>query len=134
MIETNQIISAEQVGLRFEECVSVLRRLPGGVCLEYKSFWPDIRYSRDEIALMEKKKITVVKPSPEAIDRAEECLSWITWVNDGERNLIWLRAKSISWRGIARETGYPKTSAQRYWFIALGKIVGRLKEKRTGVE
>jgi len=55
---------------------------------------------------------------------------WIEWANEGERKLIWLRAYQMTWREIARRTGYPRTSAQRYWQGALTKIAVSLEEKK----
>ncbi len=128
-LKKTQEWTAEIVANRFEECVSVLKRLPNGISMGCKTFWPEIKYTPEEIARQEKKKFTTVTPSPAAIDRAEECLSWITWVGHGERNLIWLRAQRVSWRGIQRETGYPRTSAQRYWTIALEKVADILESR-----
>lgn len=120
-------ISAETIGFRFEECVNVMQKLPGAASLGTKTFWPDINYTDEEISKQEKRKVTPMRPLPESIDRAEECLTWITWLNEGERKLIWLRAHGESWRSISRETGFPKSSAQRYWFMALAKIAEKLK-------
>lgn len=119
--------SAEEIGFRFDECVNVMQKLPGGASLGTKTFWPEINYTDEEISKQEKRKVTPLRPLPEAIDRAGQCLTWITWVNEGERKLIWLRAHGESWRSISRETGFPKSSAQRYWFTALAKIAEKLE-------
>ncbi len=118
--------TADHVANRFEECVSVISKLPGGLSMGCKSFWPEIQYTPKEIAKQEKKTVTRLAPSPGAIDRAEECLTWITWANHGERNLIWLRADGVTWRGVSRETGYPVMSARRYWQKATKKIAEKL--------
>jgi len=116
------------VAQRFEECVSVLSKLPGNISLGHRNYWPEIKYTPREIARMEKtKKYTILQPLPDAIDRAEETLAWITLVDEPERRkLIWLRAQRMSWRAIAREVGYPKTTAQRYWNEALRAISNNL--------
>ncbi len=125
-VNKNQQWTAEGVAERFEECVDVINKLPGGISMGCKSFWPEIQYTPQEIAKQEKKSITRLRPLPDAIDRAEECLTWITWVNHGERNLIWLRAHGVGWKGISRDTGFPIRSAQRYWLDARKKIAERL--------
>ena len=119
----------EHIALRFEECVSTLRKLPGERSLGYVSYWPEIKYDRRELARQEGQPIRL-RPTPDQITRMEETLSWITYVNHGERNLIWLRAYRTPWRVISRETGFPRTSAQRYWQGALIKIAERLAQEQ----
>ncbi|WP_027853060.1 DUF6362 family protein [Marinobacterium litorale] len=122
--------TAEQVAQRFEECVTTLRKLPGERSLGYASYWPEIRYEPRELARQEPGPLRL-KATPEQVTRMEETLSWISWVNRGERRLIWLRAYRTPWRAISRETGFPKTSAQRYWEGALLKIARRLAEEKV---
>lgn len=119
--------TAEQVAQRFEECVMVLRRLPIATRLGHASYWPEIVLKPSEIARHESRAVRL-SILPEQISRMEETLLWITWVNHGHRNLIWLRAHRTPWRVIARETGFPKTSVQRYWQGALQKIARQLNQ------
>ena len=120
----------KMVAERFEACVNTLRKLPSAGVRGYVSAWPDMVYTPREIARQEPNPIRLAA-LPEEITRMEETLSWIAWVNPGERRLIWLRAYRVPWRAIARETGFPKTSAQRYWEVALGKIARRLEAERV---
>ncbi len=122
--------TAEKVAERFESCVKTLRKLPSAGMMGYVSAWPDIVYTPQEIARQEPNPIRLAA-LPDEITRMEETLTWITWVNPGERKLIWLRAYRVPWRAIARETGFPKTSAQRYWDVALSKIARRLEAERA---
>jgi len=111
---------------RFEECVSTLRKLPGDRRLSYINYWPDIIYSPRDLAFQEPAPIKLWA-TPDQITRMDETLSWLHWVNQGERHLIWFRAEGVSWREIACRTGFPKTSAQRYWQRALLVISRRLE-------
>ena len=122
-------LTAEQIAHRFEECVTTLRKLPGERSLGYVSYWPDIKYDQRELARQEAQPIRL-RATPEQITRMEETLSWIAWINHGERNLVWLRAYRTPWRAISRETGFPRTSAQRYWQGALLKIAERLEQEQ----
>jgi hypothetical protein len=119
-------MTAHDVAKRFDECVSVFQRMPSAVKFGYAKHWPEIKHTPEELARQERKIFTTLKPLPDAIERAEETLSWITLVNHGERNLIWLRAHRVSWKGIVRETGFPMRSAKRYWSQALEKIADQL--------
>lgn len=115
----------KQIEQRFEECVTVLRRLPGGHKLSYAKCWPEIIYSARELAQQEPTPIRL-SATPDQITRMDETLSWLGWINQGERRLIWLRADRIAWRTVSLKTGFPKTSAQRYYRCALMKIAKRI--------
>lgn len=119
-----------QVAQRFEACVSTLRKLPGEHYLGYARCWPEIKLTPRELARQEPRPIRL-QATPRQITRMEQTLAWITWVNEGERRLIWLRAYRTPWRVIARETGFPRTSAQRYWQRGLLEISRNLQQLRT---
>ena len=120
----------EMVAERFEACVNTLRKLPAVRVGGYVSTWPDIVYTPQEINRQESKPIRFTA-SPDEITRMEETLTWFPWVNEAERKLLWLRAERVPWRVIARKTGFPKTSAQRYWQVALSKIARRVEAERN---
>lgn len=121
----------KKIAKRFEECELVFKRLPNEHRLGFKSFWPEIKLTPDEIALQEKKTRLQLRPMPDQIDRALETQRWVEWVNEGERNLIWLKAKGLRWIEISRRTGFPERSGRRYWSIALDKIVNRLNTQES---
>ena len=125
---TKAIWTAEVVSLRFEEAVETLNKLPSGAVRGYATFWPDVIYTPAELARQTSKPVKL-NALPDQITRMEQTLMWIEWANEGERKLIWLRAYQMTWREIARRTGYPRTSAQRYWQGALTKIAVNLEEK-----
>lgn len=120
----------EMVAERFEACVKTLCKLPSAGPRGYVSAWPDIVYTPQEINRQEPNPIRLAA-LPDEITRMEETLTWIIWVNQAERKLVWLRAYRVPWRAIARQTGFPRTSAQRYWEMALSKIARRLEAERN---
>lgn len=122
-------MTIEQVAQRFEECVDTLRKLPGERSLGYAGYLPTIVLDKREIARQEPGPIRM-SATPTQITRMEETLTWITWINHGERNLVWLRAYRTPWRVISRETGFPRTSAQRYWQGALRAIAERVQQQK----
>jgi hypothetical protein len=66
-------------------------------------------------------------PSPEAIDRMDEALHWLLWLEPEERQLVWLRAEGLPWKWITRRMGIGRTTAWQRWSTALLKIVVRLE-------
>ena len=118
--------TSKQVALRFEECVKVIKALPEGNTGGYKSFWPEIKYTPEEIAKQEKRKL-ILRPLPEAIDRASEVLGWIAWIDQPEyRHLLWLKARRVPWHVIPRETGLTVRTARRRHSESLEVIAQRL--------
>lgn len=115
----------KQVAQRFEECITILRGLPGRHKLGYASYWPKIIFSTRELSQQEPSPIRL-SATPDQITRMDETLSWLGWINQAERRLIWLRADRIPWRVVSLETGFPRSSAQRYYVEALIKVAKRL--------
>ena len=115
----------EKVAERFEECVWVMDRLPEEGAASYAGYWPEIIYTQRELNRQPPKQLRL-RPLPDAIDRAEETLRWIHWVQQERRQLVWLRAFGVTWREIAWQTGIAPTSAKRYWLRELQVVSERL--------
>jgi Domain of unknown function (DUF6362) len=65
-------------------------------------------------------------PAPDAIDRMDEAIGWLMWLDLEERRLAWLRAEGMPWKRITRRLGIGRTTAWQRWTVALLKIVVRL--------
>ena len=77
-------------------------------------------------------------PAPEAIDRMDEALGWLCWLEPEERRLVWLRAEGLPWKRITHRLGIGRTTAWQRWTIALLKIATRLnaaaEQKRPDIK
>jgi Domain of unknown function (DUF6362) len=109
----------ETVAARLEEAVDVLARLPDERACGLYDLWPKLvgepcRHARPAAA------------APEAIDRMDEALGWLMWLEPEERQLLWLRAEGLPWKWITRRLGIGRTTAWQRWTTALLKIVIRL--------
>lgn len=119
--------TAKDVADRFEQAIYTLKRLPPVKVQGYFNLWPAIKYTQREIWEMEKLPMRLGPPSAQAISRMEETLEWITWLDEvDERRLIWLRASKVRWKVICARIGADRSTAWRYWVIALTKIATRL--------
>ena len=67
--------------------------------------------------------------APEAIDRMDEALRWLMWLEPEERRLVWLRAEGMPWKWITRRLGIGRTTAWQRWTVALHKITSRLNAR-----
>ena len=65
-------------------------------------------------------------PPPEAIDRMDEALRWLGWLEPEERRLVWLRSEGLPWKRITHRLGIGRTTAWQRWTTALLKISVRL--------
>ncbi|WNO10521.1 DUF6362 family protein [Teredinibacter sp. KSP-S5-2] len=119
---------------RFDSCVTVFELLPNVVRLGFYSYWPDIVLTDRELR-NNRKRINKLTAQPDAIDRAVETLTWIQQDNltVGERKLIWLRGHRVGWKGVAREFGVGMRTCQRWYAVALDKIIEELTCKRVEV-
>ena len=108
----------EDVAVRFEQCATTLSRLPGGVQAGHASYWPEVVHTPRERA-RQPKGTNRLSATPADITAMEQSLTWFDGLNLVQRELVWARAYRTPWRQIARQSGLPRTSAQRYWNQAL---------------
>jgi Domain of unknown function (DUF6362) len=64
--------------------------------------------------------------APEAIDRMDEALERLCWLEPDERRLVWLRADGMPWKWITRRLGIGRTTAGQRWTLGLLRIATRL--------
>jgi len=107
------------VASRLAEAADVLARLPDERVRGLYDLWPKLvgepcRHARPAAA------------APEAIDRMDEALGWLIWLEPEERRLVWLRAEGLPWKRITHRLGIGRTSAWQRWTTALLKISVRL--------
>ena len=119
MVLAAQRWTREAVAERVEEAVDVLARLPEERVCGLYDLWPKLvgepgRQPRPAAA------------APEAIDRMDEALGWLLWLEPEERRLVWLRAEGVPWKRVAHWLGIGRTTAWQRWTAALLQIAVRL--------
>ena len=102
---------------RLNEAASVLRRLPEGGRYEYPflTSWPDYKPDPNTAYGYEDAKITPSIPSPAAIQRMEEVLTWLQLAPVEYRRLLWFRAEGWSWRKLGRHFGCGGRQVRLRW-------------------
>ena len=118
-------MDVHELAKRYREAWLVARKVPSGIHLGHSSFWPEAHPNRWEVYHAEDVKIKPVSPSADSIDRMVECMRWLRWLSEDERQLVWLRASGLPWRDIAGETGLPRMTASRHWRKALMQVILR---------
>lgn len=109
----------EAVARRLEEAADVLARLPEHPVHGYYGLWPRIVGAPCASA-------RPAAAAPAAIDRMDEALRWLCWLDHEERLLVWLRAEGLPWKRITHRLGIGRTTAWQRWTSALLKIATRL--------
>jgi Domain of unknown function (DUF6362) len=122
MAGTQTVWTPKLVAERLEEAVDVLARLPLPRVPGLYSLWPAMPHA----AAGDRALIRPAAPTPEAIDRMDEVLGWLMWLDSEERQLVWLRAEGMPWKWITRRLGIGRTTAWQRSTIALLKITTRL--------
>jgi hypothetical protein len=110
----------ELVAERLAEAADVLARLPDAKMRGYYGPWRILVGAT-------RKSPSRAAPAPEAIDRMDQVLGWLCWLDHEERRLVWLRAEGLPWKWITLRLGIGRTTAWQRWTTALLKIVVRLK-------
>ena len=128
----------KMVAARLEEAVETIKRLPanGLKPTGYVSSWPPILREFFEAYGWNKLEVRLGPPSPEAIDRMEEVLEWLRWLEPDQVRLVWLHAEGVPRKLIMARIGVSRATAWRMWAAALVVIATRLNlsKERKGVE
>jgi hypothetical protein len=121
----------ELVAERLAEAADVLARLPDERAGGFYDLWPRLVGATG-------RGSSPAALAPEAIDRMDEALGWLCWLDPDERQLVWLRAEGMPWKRITHRLGIGRTTAWQRSTIALLKIAIRLnpaaEQKRSNIK
>lgn len=125
------IRTADDVADQFEEAFRTLRKLPPVTVQGYFNTWPDYFYEFADLVGQEPQPMRLV-PSPAAISRMEETLSWTVGLDPTDGKIVWLRAHGVRWKTICWTVGLQRSAAHEHWLYALCVIAFRLDGRRLG--
>ena len=116
-----------------EEAADTLKRMPlQGLPAGMKSQWPDIICEWQWPADPDEVKLS--PPSPAAIDRMDEVIRWLRWVETKQDlQLIWMRARNIPWKVITSRLNCSRTTAWHQWRFAVLKLCSALNNRQIPV-
>lgn len=119
--------TAKMVEDRIEEAADTLRRLPEQKVQGFFGTWPPVVRDFWEAFGWEEARIRRGPPQPGAIDRMDEVMIWLTWLEADDARIVWLRACRTPWKLITWRFGMSRTTAWRNWVAALLTIAARLE-------
>ena len=114
---------------RLAEAAAVLKRLPGPRRQGYFNTWPDYFYEFADLVGQEPEPMRLA-PSPAAISRMEETLTWIIGLEPIDGKIVWMKAHGWRWKIICRNVGLQRSAAHEHWLYGLCLITLKLNQQR----
>lgn len=105
------MMTIEQIKDRLESAAYTMRLLPPVKVQGLRSYMPQIIYTPQEIALMDRRPVRP-RPTQEQITQMDDVLRWLEILDPSERKLVWKRAERIPFKILCREFG---VSRQYLW-------------------
>jgi hypothetical protein len=121
----------DMVEERIVEAAEVLRRLPPVRLSGYFSTWPDILRSFGDRVGAKPVPMRRPPPSPSAISRTEETITWKRFFEREEVGLIWAREEGTPWKHLCHCFGVSRPTAHRRHDYALSVIAWRLNGRQV---
>ena len=119
----------KDVAYAFERAIRTLKLLPAEKIQGYKTLWPDIQYTEQEILQQTASRHLKLRPKTEDVTNLDNVLEWIALVDIEERKLIWARANRLPWKVICRQAGFERTRTWEMWRASLSKIAEHLNKE-----
>lgn len=121
----------EMVEERLVEAVAVLRRLPSTRVGGYFNTWPKMVVEFSDLVGQTPEPMRLPPPSAAAIDRMEQALEWMKWLEPEDSRLVWMRAERHPWKAICWRFGLSRATVNRKFEYALSLITWRLNGRRA---
>ena len=122
--------TASMVEERMAEAAHVLRSLPEERVQGYFSTWPEVVRDFWDAFGWHDAVLSPARPSPTAIDRMDEAMTWLRWLDPTDAKIVWERAAKTRWKPICHRFGLARSTAWRHWVAGLALIAARLNGRR----
>ncbi len=116
---------------RLREAADVLKRLPEERVQGYFNVWPDIVQSFADMVGQTPEPMRLPLPSPAAITRMEETITWVQLLAPDDARLVWARAEGARWKEICWRFGIARATAHRRWQYGLSVMALKLNGQRV---
>ena len=116
---------------RLTEAADVLKRLPERKVQGYFNVWPDVVCSFADLVGQTPEPMRCPLPSPAAITRMEETITWVQLLAPEDARLVWARAEGARWKEICWRFGIARATAHRRWQYGLSVMALKLNGQRV---
>ncbi|MFI3241738.1 MAG: DUF6362 family protein [Alphaproteobacteria bacterium] len=125
-----EYLSVTDIKFSLETAVYVDKLLPRVGVARYKTCMPEIVYTPQEVACMERRPLKLT-PTQEQVSIWEMVnFEWLPLLEHNERILLWKRASFIPWKLLCREFGLSRATLAKSYNTALVKIFIYEKTKK----
>ena len=114
---------------RLAEAASVLQRLPEKRVQGYFSAWPEVVRNFWDTYGMHDPVLKRPWPSSASIDRMDEALVWLQWLEPMDAKIVWSRALGERWKATCSRAGLSRTAAWERWVMGLCVIALKLNRQ-----
>jgi hypothetical protein len=115
---------------RLAEAADVLKRLPEPRVQGYYVLRPRIVHELGDLVRQEPPRHARLAPTPDAISRMDETLTWTIGLAPIDAKIVWLRAAGERWKVICWKAGLARAAAHEHWRYALCVIALRLNGRQ----
>ncbi len=116
---------------RLVEAADVLKRLPEERVQGYFSAWPEIVRSVHDAFGWHDPVLKRPWPSPSSIDRMDETMTWLGWLEPDVAKIVWFRASGSRWKSICARVGLQRTAVHQRYLFGHCVIAWRLNGRRV---
>ena len=116
---------------RLVEAADVLKRLPEERVQGYFSAWPEIVRSVHDAFGWHDPVLKRPWPSPGSIDRMDETMTWLGWLEPDVAKIVWFRASGSRWKSICARVGLQRTAVHQRYLFGHCVIAWRLNGRRV---
>lgn len=114
---------------RLVEAAAVLQQLPEPRRQGYFNIWPRHSYEFGDLVGQEPRQTSLPPPSPAAISRMEETLTWTIGLDPIDGRIVWMRAHNTPWKAICWKVGLQRSAANERWLYGLCVIAMKLNNQ-----
>lgn len=124
-------LTPTEVDNRMAEAADVLGRLPNVTIQGYASTWPPFVREYWEAYGMSEVVLRRPPPSAAAIDRMDQALGWLRWLDPMDARIVWHRANGDRWKVVCWKVGMARSAVHQHWMYALCVIAWRLNGRNV---
>jgi hypothetical protein len=124
-------LTPTEVDNRIAAGADVLGRLPNVTIQGYASTWPPVVREYWESYGMAEVVLRRPPPSAAAIDRMDQALGWLRWLDPVDARIVWHRANGDRWKVVCWKVGMARSAVHQHWMYALCVIAWRLNGRNV---